>query len=92
MEFVVMYSLSEGIDLPRVLERYPRHKAYYEAFHAGGGGLLALGRFQTMDPAGASMAILTSREDAERFIAGDPFILEGLAAPRILEWNAVRFD
>ncbi|WP_251023760.1 hypothetical protein [Arthrobacter sp. ISL-65] len=45
-----------------------------------------------MDPAGASMAILTSREDAERFVAGDPFILEGLAVPRILEWNAVRFD
>ncbi|WP_309108912.1 YciI family protein [Arthrobacter sp.] len=91
MEFVVMYRLSEGIDFSRVHETYPRHEAYFEAFHAGGGGLLALGPFQTMDPAGASMGIFTSREDAERFIAGDPFVLEGLAHPRILEWDAVRF-
>jgi uncharacterized protein YciI len=35
--------------------------------------------------------IFTSREDAERFIADDPFVIEGLAEPRILEWNAVRF-
>jgi hypothetical protein len=35
--------------------------------------------------------ILTDRY-AERFIAGDPFTVEGLAVPRILEWNAVRFD
>lgn len=92
MEFVVMYSLSEGIDRSRVLETYPRHEAYFEALRAGGGGLLALGPFQTVDPAGASMGIFTSREDAERFIAGDPFVLEGLAVPRILEWDAVRFD
>lgn len=92
MEFVVMYSISEGIDRSRVLETYPRHQAYFEAFHAGGGGLLALGPFQTADPAGASMGIFTSREDAERFIAGDPFVLEGLAVPRLLEWDAVRFD
>ena len=48
--------------------------------------------FQTIDPAGGSMGIFSSREDAERFIAGDPFTVEGLAVPRILEWNAVRFD
>jgi uncharacterized protein YciI len=87
-----MYSLNEGIDRSRVLETYPRHEAYFQAFHADGGGLLALGPFQTMDPAGASMGIFTSREDAERFIAGDPFVREGLAVPRILEWDAVRFD
>ncbi|WP_314196418.1 hypothetical protein [uncultured Arthrobacter sp.] len=44
------------------------------------------------DSAGASMGIFTSREDAERFIAGDPFTTEGLADPRILEWDAVRFE
>jgi uncharacterized protein YciI len=31
------------------------------------------------------------REDAERFTAEDPFVTEGLADPRILKWNAVRF-
>lgn len=92
MEFVVLYSLREGVDRSRLLEVYPRHKAYYEAFRAAGGGLIALGPFQTADPAGGSMGIFTSRQDAERFIAEDPFATEGLAEPRILEWNAVRFD
>ncbi|MFD1210916.1 YciI family protein [Arthrobacter sp. GCM10027362] len=92
MEFVVLYTLREGVDRSRVLEVYPRHKAYYQAFRADGGGLLALGPFQTPDPAAGSMAIFTSREEAERFVAGDPFITEGLAEPRTLEWNVVRFE
>ncbi|MDQ4504500.1 hypothetical protein [Sinomonas sp. ASV322] len=92
MEFVVMYSLREGVDRSRALEVFPRHKAFYEAFRAGGGGLVALGAFQTPDPSVSSMGIFTSREDAERFIADDPFVAEGLAEPRILEWNAVRFE
>jgi uncharacterized protein YciI len=91
MEFIVMYNLREGVERSRVLETFPRHKAYYEAFRADGGGLLALGPFQTPDPAAASMGIFTSREDAERFIAGDPFTTEGLAEPRIIEWDVVRF-
>jgi len=84
--------MREGVDRSRLLEVYPRHKAYFEAFRAAGGGLIALGPFQTADPAGGSMGIFTSRQDAERFIAEDPFATEGLADPRILEWNAVRFD
>ncbi|WP_457946632.1 YciI family protein [Pseudarthrobacter sp. alpha12b] len=92
MEFVVLYRLREGTERVRLLEVYPRHKAYYEAFRAAGGGLIALGPFQTPDPGGSSMGIFSSREDAERFIAQDPFVTEGLADPRILEWNAVRFE
>jgi uncharacterized protein YciI len=92
MEFVVMYSLREGTERARLLEVYPRHKAYYEAFRDAGGGLIALGPFQSPDPAGSSMGIFSSRQDAERFIAEDPFVTEGLADPRILEWNAVRFE
>jgi uncharacterized protein YciI len=89
MESVVLYTLREGVDRSRVLETYPRHKAYYEAFHAAGGGLVALGPFQSADQPAGSMGIFTSREEAERFVAGDPFVTEGLADPRILEWNAV---
>ncbi len=92
MECVVLYSLSEGTDRSRVFETYPRHQAYFEAFHADGGGLIALGPFLADDPAGASMGIFSSRAEAERFIGGDPFVVEGLAEPRILEWDAVRFD
>ena len=92
MEFVVLYNVREGAERTRLLEVYPRHKAYYEAFRAAGGGLIALGPFQAPDPAGGSMGIFVSREDAERFIAEDPFVTEGLADPRILEWNVVRFE
>jgi hypothetical protein len=38
------------------------------------------------------MGIFTFSEDAERFIAEDPFTVQGLVDPRILEWNAVRFE
>lgn len=85
----MLYSLTEAADRSRLLEVYPRHKTYYEQFHAAGGGLVALGPFQTPDPAAASMGIFRTREDAEHFVADDPFVLEGLATPRILEWNAV---
>ena len=92
MEFVVLYNVREGTERTRLLEVYPRHKAYYEAFRAAGGGLIALGPFQAPDPSGGSMGIFASREDAERFIAEAPFVTEGLADPRILEWNVVRFE
>jgi hypothetical protein len=50
------------------------------------------GFFLTSDSAGSSMGLFTSREHAGRFIADDPFVVEGLAVPRILEWDVVRFD
>ncbi|WP_051166126.1 YciI family protein [Amycolatopsis orientalis] len=92
MEFVVMYRVREGIDRSRILEVFPRHRAFYEKFRADGGGLLALGPFSAPDPAAGSMGIFRSREDAERFIAADPFVVEGLAEARILEWDVVRFE
>ncbi|MFK0006773.1 YciI family protein [Paenarthrobacter sp. NPDC090520] len=92
MEFVVIYSLEEGVERSRVMETYPRHQAFFETFRAEGGGILALGPFLTPDPAGSSMGIFASRDAAESFIAGDPFVLERLAIPRILQWDAVRFE
>ncbi|WP_347108143.1 YciI family protein [Paenarthrobacter sp. S56] len=92
MDFVVIYSLAEGAERSRIMETYPRHKAFYEKFRADGGGILALGPFLAPDPAGSSMGVFSSREAAEQFIAGDPFVREGLAVPRILEWDAVRFE
>lgn len=91
MEYVVFYTLREGADRSRLMEVFPRHRAYYEEFRAAGGGLIALGPFSTPDPVAGSMGIFTSRDDAEKFVAADPFVLEGLADPRITEWNSVRF-
>jgi hypothetical protein len=38
-----------------------------------------------------SMAVFRTPEAAERFVAGDPFIREGLAVPEIRVWNALDF-
>lgn len=92
MEFDVLYGMREGADRSRVLQTYPSRKDCYKAFRAAGGGFVGLGPFLTPDPAAGSMGIFTSREGAERFIAGDPFTTEGLAEARILEWNAVHFE
>lgn len=89
MNVVVLYRLRDGVDRARLLEVFPRHQAYYRAFHEAGGGLIALGPFSTPDPAAGSMGVFSSREAAERFIAADPFATEGLADPRIVDWNAV---
>ncbi|WP_138444750.1 YciI family protein [Sinomonas susongensis] len=91
MEFVVLYDIPPGADVSRLPEVFPRHKAYYEAFHAAGGGVKALGTFENPMVNG-SMGLFTSREDAERFVTSDPFVTEGLASPRILAWDPVRFD
>ncbi|GAA4491190.1 YciI family protein [Microbacterium panaciterrae] len=89
MEHVVLYRLRDDVERARLAEVFPRHQAHYRAFHAAGGGLIVLGPFLTPDADVGSMGVFSSREDAERFIADDPFVTEGLAVPRILEWNAV---
>jgi len=89
MNVVVLYRLRDGIDRARILEVFPRHQAYYRAFHETDSGLIALGPFATLDPDAGSMGVFSSRDGAERFIAADPFVTEGLADPRILDWNAV---
>ena len=38
------------------------------------------------------MGVFATRDAAERFIAGDPFVTEGLAEARILDWNAIWLD
>ena len=92
MQCVVLYRLLEGAERSRLTQVYPRHKAYYEAFHAAGGGVVALGPFLRPDPVAGSMGLFTSRVDAERFVASDPFVLEGLAEPHLFDWDPVRFE
>lgn len=74
----------------RVMEAYPRHRAYLEEF-AKGGEVVMIGAFG--DPATqGSMAVFRSREAAERFIAGDPFATEGLVyRSRVLDWDPLVF-
>ncbi|GAB6858663.1 hypothetical protein JCM13591A_27680 [Microbacterium xylanilyticum] len=88
----MLYRLRDGVDRAQVLEVFPRHQAYYRAFHEAGGGLVALGPFATPDPEVGSIGVFSTRGEAERFVAADPFVTEGLADPRILDWNAVWLD
>ena len=65
---------------------FPAHKARLDEFHAAG-DLLMVGTFG--DPqAQGSMAVFTSREAAEKFIEGDPFVLGGVVRRHeVRDWN-----
>jgi uncharacterized protein YciI len=80
---VVFY---ESGDLSLAVEHFPAHKARYTEF-MDRGVLLALGPFT--DRSG-SMAVFTSREAAEEFASGDPFVLGGVVSKWFVrEWREV---
>ena len=86
MKIVTFYEMAEGA-MPKLMQHFPAHRARLDEFHARG-VLLAAGPLGS-PPTGA-MAIFTTKEAAEEFIAGDPFVTEGLVAKWRLEpWNAV---
>jgi uncharacterized protein YciI len=89
MYAVCFSDMAEGA-MARVREVYPRHRAYLDAF-AAAGEILLIGPFP--DPAqDGAMAVFTSRDAAERFRDGDPFVLEGLVSrTRILDWNPIDY-
>ena len=61
-------------DLSLAAEHFPSHKAWYTEFMQRG-VLLSLGPFS--DRSG-SIAVFTTREAAEEFAKGDPFVLNGV--------------
>ena len=74
----------------RLVDTYPRHRAYLDEF-AKDGEVLMIGTFGNPAAEG-SMAVFRSREAAERFIGGDPFVTEGLVfRTRILDWDPLVF-
>jgi len=87
MKYVVLYTSSPDV-LDRAPAHFPAHKARLDEYHARD-ELLMVGTFG--DPqAEGSMAIFASREGAESFVAGDPFVREGVVARyEIREWNEV---
>jgi uncharacterized protein len=85
VRFVSFYEMAPGA-LAKVGEHFLQHRARVEEFRARG-ELIAAGPFS--DPTQGAMAIFTTREAAEAFIGGDPFVTEGLVGKwRIVEWNA----
>ena len=87
MKYVMTYRAVEDF-MPLAQQHYPAHAARVEEF-AGRGELLMVGTFdEPMD--GAAMGVFTTREAAEEFIAGDPFVRNGVVASwTVRPWDEV---
>jgi hypothetical protein len=83
LRYVLFY---ESGDLSLAAENFPAHRARYLEF-MGRGVLLSLGLFTDR---GGSMAVFASREAAEEFVSGDPFVAHGVVSKwHIREWHEV---
>jgi uncharacterized protein len=83
VRYVLFY---ESGDLSRAAEHFPPHKARYTGFMERG-VLLSLGPFTD---ASGSLAVFTTREAAEEFASGDPFVLNGVVSSwQVREWREV---
>ncbi|MBI4901052.1 MAG: hypothetical protein HY829_11305 [Actinobacteria bacterium] len=72
MKYLLRYVIA---DPARIRELFPAHRAHWSTFQADG-SLLAIGPME--DPADGALGIFTTREAAERFAAGDPFVTGGV--------------
>lgn len=84
-KYVLLYE-SAGDVAEKVPVHYPEHSAHADRFHEAG-TLELIGPFGDPQTQG-SMAIFNSREAAEEFVAGDPFVLNKLIKRyEIREWQ-----
>jgi hypothetical protein len=84
-KYVLFYESADDV-ASRAPPHYPAHWERCQEFHARG-LLLMVGTFADPQTDG-SMAIFTTREGAEEFAAGDPFVLEGVVRrSEVREWN-----
>ena len=86
MKVVMFYEVApEG--LSKAMANIKAHRARLDEFHARG-VLLMAGPFA--NPAEGALGIFTSKKDAEEFIQGDPFVINGVVGKwRLVEWNEV---
>lgn len=85
MKYVVLYE-SAGDIRALAREHFPAHRTWYSSFHERG-VLLMLGPFADPGPVSA-LAVFTTREAAEEYARGDPFVLNGVVSHwTIREWN-----
>ena len=85
MKFVSFYEMAPSA-LAHLKTHFPAHRALLDEFHARG-VLISAGPLG--NPPMSAMGIFTTREAAEEFVKGDPFVTNGLVSSwRIVEWNA----
>jgi uncharacterized protein YciI len=87
VKYVVFYHSANDV-ATKAPPVFPAHRARVDEFHARG-DLLLVGTFA--DPqADGSMSVFRTREAAQEFVDGDPFVREGVVASyEIREWNEV---
>ena len=84
-KYVVLYESSEDV-LEKAPVHYPAHSEHADRFNDTG-TLELIGPFGDPQTQG-SMAIFNTREAAEEFVAGDPFVLnEVVRRWEIREWQ-----
>jgi uncharacterized protein YciI len=86
MEDAVKYVVigePSGASMDAIMRVFPRHKVLVDALVAQG-MVIGIGPFADL----GNLAIFRTKEAAEKFVAEDPFRLEGLVKDyRIREWN-----
>ena len=88
MKVLMFYEVATD-GLSKAKDNFAAHRARLDEFHAKG-VLLMAGPYGA-PPIGA-LGVFTSRDSAEEFIKGDPFVLNGVVSRYTLhDWNEVLF-
>jgi uncharacterized protein YciI len=84
-KYVVLYESADDV-MSKAPPVFPAHAARLREFRDRG-SLLMVGTFADPQEEG-SMAIFSTRDAAEEFVKGDPFVLEGVVRSWVIrEWN-----
>ena len=87
MKYVMFYESAPDV-ATNAPPHFPAHVARLNEFHDRG-LLLMVGTFGDPQNEG-SMAVFTTREAIEEFVAGDPFVINGVVSIwYVREWNEV---
>jgi uncharacterized protein len=87
MKYVMFYESADDV-AAKAPTHFPAHLERIREFH-GRGDLVMVGTFEDPQSQG-SMGIFTTRQAAEEFIAGDPFVLNGVVhGYEVRAWNEI---
>jgi uncharacterized protein YciI len=86
VKYLLFYEPADDV-ASRAPAHYPAHRARLDEFQARG-ELLLVGPYE--DPQEGALSVWRSREAAEEFVRGDPFVANGVVRSwRIQGWNEV---
>lgn len=86
MKYVMQYEVAADAGA-KLKELFPAHRARLDEFHRHGTLLLA---GPVGNPPDGALGVFTTREAAEAFAQGDPFVVNGAVAKwSVKPWNEV---